>query len=234
MKKHWRMIIIVALSAAALAVLAGCGGDDSSTTADDQAGDGGAASSAASGSSSGGDSDFERRLAELESMEATITVKSDGKVESIWTSKGTNWRWDDPEDENSYVIYRGDENKFWVVDGNTASEYSTGGSESQAWMGKNPAAMITAFTEFSFGDIKDDVWEARFPMGSITIEFKGPEGLPTKMTVDSDGDVQVVEFEYTNIGSVSDDLFELPSDVTVTVVPGLDDMQGMGVEMPSS
>ncbi len=230
MKRHWLTLIIVALSVVALAAWSGCGGDDS-TDADGQAED----TITVSGppATTGAASDFEARMAELENLEATVEVKQDGESMVIWSSKEDNWRWQDPNDEGSYVIYRGDENKLWIVDGDTASELPNTGAEGQLWWSKNPAAMITAFTEFSYGDIVDDVWEARFPMGTITIELKGPEGLPSKMTIEQEGETQVTEFVYTDVGSVPDELFELPSGVSVQSVPGLEDLENLGAEIPS-
>lgn len=151
----------------------------------------------------------------------------------IWSSKQGNWRWQDPNDESSYVIYNKDKDTLWVVEGNTAQELPATGAEGMAWWGQNPAALITAFTEMSYGDVVDDVWEAQFPMGTITIELKGPEGLPSKMTVEQDGDTEVMEFIYSDVGSVSDSLFELPANVSVQQMPDIEGMEDMGTGMPS-
>lgn len=227
MRRSWLTFMIVVLGVVVLVAWSGCGGDEEGETTSSAHEDDTATEAVSTGGGSGDQSEFEQRLAELENLEATVTVIKDGETEVIWSSKQGNWRWQDPNNESSYVIYNKDKDVLWIVEGNTAQELPGTGAEGMAWWGQNPAALITAFTEFSYGDIVDDVWEAQFPMGKLTIELKGPEGLPSKMTVEQDDETQVLEFEYTDVGSVADSLFELSSNVTVQQMPDIEGIEGV-------
>lgn len=233
MKRNWLTLFVIVLGSIVLAAWAGCGGDDEGETTSVAQDDSASTEASTTASSSGDQSEFEQRLADLEDVEATVTVIQDGVTEVIWSSKQGNWRWQDPNDESSYVIYNKDQDVIWIVDGDTAQELPGTGAEGMAWWGQNPAALITAFTEFSYGDIVDDVWEAQFPMGKITIELKGPEGLPSKMTVEQDDGTQVLEFEYTDVGSVPASLFELPAGVTAQQLPDIEGIENLGTGVPS-
>lgn len=155
-----------------------------------------------------------QKVDQFKSMEFTVEVVEDGKTTSKWTQKDGSWRYDNPSDPTSYTIYNKKQNKTWIVSGNTAVE-SSGDTDLASAM-YNPVTALAVFALAPKTGGSDDVWELGFGGDSITIEFKGPEGLPTKMTSVSSGDTNVTEYKYSNVGSVKDSTFELPSNVQVT------------------
>ncbi len=155
-----------------------------------------------------------KRLDDLKKMEMTVEMVADGQSSGKWTQKDNNWRWDDASDKTSYMIYNDQQKKTWVVNGDTAVE-SSGADNSGASF--NPATMLSAFAYLPSTNRSGDTWEYNMPgAGKLTIEFKGPEGLPSLMTEeDTSGKKTVTEFRYTNVGNVKASMFELPSNVKV-------------------
>lgn len=176
----------------------------------------------------GGDN-LSSQIEGLKSQEMTVEVISNGKTNVIWSQKEGSWRWEDPADKNSYVIFNAPKNKMWLVKGNTASEIST--AQSYQYMGMSPESLLKMYTALPATTRTEDTWEFDVPgQGKMTIEFKGPQGLPTKLvTTDATGKTDVVEFKYSNVGSVPDSLFELPAGVSVQE-DGFGG--GMGVTVP--
>jgi len=155
-----------------------------------------------------------QRLDDLKKMEMTVEMVEDGKSSGKWTQKDNNWRRDDANDKTSYMIYNDQQKKTWVVNGDTAIESSGADNSGTSF---NPATMLSAFAYLPSTNRSGDTWEFNMPgSGKLTIEFKGPEGLPSLMTEeDTSGKKTVTEFKYTNVGNVPASMFELPSSVKV-------------------
>ncbi|MEK7817799.1 MAG: hypothetical protein AAB281_06045 [Actinomycetota bacterium] len=168
----------------------------------------------------GGDN-LSSQIEGLKSQEMTVEVVANGKSAGTWSQKEGSWRWEDPSSKDKYIIFNAKKNKMWNVSGNTATELDT--SMSSQYMGFSPESYLKMYSMLPATNRTGDTWEFDMPgQGKLSIEFKGPQGLPTKLeTTDaSTGKTDVVEFKYSNVGSVSDSLFELPAGVTVT--PGID------------
>ena len=168
--------------------------------------------------------DFNKKLDELKKAEMTVEVIQNGDSSGKWSQNSSgSWRWEDANDTTSYVIYNADKKKTWVVNDDTAIE-STDTSQSQSYAGFNPALMMSSFAAMTYMPHtggSDDTWEWEIPgTGKLTIEFKGPNGLVTRV-IDEDSSTKktdTTEFVYSNVGSVSSSLFELPSNITVTTM----------------
>lgn len=177
----------------------------------------------------GGEGSLSDRIDALKELEMTVEVIDNGKSVVIWSQKQGNWRWDDPQDKNTYVIHNASLNKTWSVTGETAVELS--GSQLPQYMGMSPASMLGIYAALPATSRTDDTWELNLPgKGSIIIEFKGPEELPTRMTSTdaTAGKTDVIEFKYSNVGAVPDSLFELPAGVQVQQAPA----GGMEITVP--
>ncbi|MFA5808890.1 MAG: hypothetical protein WC935_00955 [Thermoleophilia bacterium] len=157
-----------------------------------------------------------RKMDDLSKKELTVEVVEDGKTTSKWSQKDGSWRYDDPSNQTSYIIYNKQKNKTWSVDGKTAVEFS--GDNGMAALGYNPVTMLGIYALVPKTGGTDDVWEFKMGSDEIIIEFKGPDGLPSKVSTTSSGKKTVTEFTYSNIGSVSSSIFELPANITVTSV----------------
>lgn len=165
--------------------------------------------------------DFNKKLDELKKAEMTVEVVQNGDSNGKWSQNSSgSWRWDDAKDKTSFVIYNADKKKTWIVNGDTAVE-STDTSQSQAYAGFNPALMMSSFAAMTYMPHtggSDDTWEWEITgTGKLTIEFKGPNGLVTKV-IDEDYSTKktdTTEFVYSDVGSVSSSLFELPGNITV-------------------
>ena len=147
-----RSPLIIAATALTLMVMlawAGCGGQDSGTTTEDNAAT--VAADTAEGTGSGTSSDFESQMSDLEDLEATVDVSQNGEMLVTWSQKDGSWRWQDPTDKSSYVIYNDIQDKLWIVDGDTATESSGVGAQGQSWWGMSPAAMIQRSEERRVG-----------------------------------------------------------------------------------
>jgi len=168
--------------------------------------------------SSAGDS-MDKRIEELKKMEMTVEIIEDGKSTGKWSQKDNNWRWDDANDKASYMIYNDQQKKSWVVNGDTAVESSGADNPGSSF---NPATMLSAFAYLPSTNQSGDTWEFNMPgAGKLTMEFKGPEGLPSMMTQeDTSGKKTVTEFKYTNVGNVKASMFEMPSNVKMMSGPG--------------
>lgn len=155
-----------------------------------------------------------KRLDDLKKMDMTVEMIADGQSSGKWTQKGNNWRWDDANDKTSFMIYNDQQKKTWVVNGDTAIESSGADSSGAAF---NPATILSAFAYLPSTNRSGDNWEYNMPgSGKLTIEFKGPQGLPSTMSEeDTSGKKTVTEFKYTNVGNVPASMFELPGNVTM-------------------
>ncbi|MHB1325454.1 MAG: hypothetical protein ACYDGS_06740 [Thermoleophilia bacterium] len=160
-----------------------------------------------------------KRLDDLKKMEMTVEMVEDGKSSGKWTQKDNNWRWDDANDKASYMIYNDQQKKSWVVNGDTAVESSGADNPGTSF---NPATMLSAFAYLPSTNQSGDTWEFNLPgAGKLTMEFKGPEGLPSLMTQeDTSGKKTVTEFKYTNVGNVKASMFEMPGNVKMMSGPG--------------
>lgn len=164
----------------------------------------------------GGDN-LSSQIEGLKSQEMTVEVVSNGKTTVKWSQKEGSWRWEDPSSIDKYIIFNAKKNKLWEVSGNTATELDT--SMSAQFMGFSPESLLKMYSMLPATNRTGDTWEFNIPgQGGLTIEFKGPQGLPSKMVTSdaSTGKTDVTEFKYSNVGSVPDSLFELPAGVTAT------------------
>ena len=219
--------IVAALGMTGLMLLGGCGGDSSSQQPQ------------ASGPAANNSGDtLDQRIEALKKMEMTVEMIENGKSSGKWSQKAGSWRWDDPTDKTSYMIYNNQKKKTWVVNGDTATE--TSGESESLIAGYNPALVMSIYSMMPRTGGSGDTWEFSIPgAGKLTMEMNGPNGLPTKMT-DEDaqtGKTTVTEFVYSNVGNVPDSMFELPANVKVTAVdssgitPGGTSTRGSGTSM---
>ncbi|MHB9053583.1 MAG: hypothetical protein ACYC5F_06300 [Thermoleophilia bacterium] len=210
-KKLVATFIAVAFGLAALLIMSGCGGDDSSSQQPQMSG--------LPGSNTG--DTLDKRIEQLKQMEMTVEMIDDGQSVGKWSQKAGSWRWDDPTDKTSYTIYNNQKKKTWIVNGGSATETS-GNSEAMV-AGYNPAMIMGVYSMMPRTGGSDNNWEFSIPgAGKLTMEMNGPNGLPTKMTEEDaqTGKTTVTEFVYSNVGSVPDSTFELPSNVQVTPTGG--------------
>lgn len=213
-KAHLLVILCIILAA----TLSACGDEETDTSTDDQAGD----TQTAPDDREPSPSDPFDAVAELE---ATVTVTVNGQTTVIWSQKDENWRWQDPDNQESYVIYNAEEGKLWVVDDKVAQESDQAGENSIYWA-QSPAGMLGMFTIVPGGIYEGDTYTHDVDNDGnvdVVIEFKGPEGLPSSfISYAPDGSEEdSITFEYTDVGNVSDDLFVLPADVTIQAMPDL-------------
>lgn len=148
----------------------------------------------------------------------TVEIVENGKSQGKWT-QGSDGSWRYQGNDGTIFIYNATQKKSWLVNGNTAYESPVAEASYEAF---NPAMMLTAFSYLPQTGGSGDVREFGEPgQGKITIEFKGPNGLPSKVTeVDKQGKTTVTEFNYSDVGSVPESDFELPSGVSASTVPG--------------
>lgn len=161
------------------------------------------------------------RFDELANIEATVAVTVNGQNSVVWSQKDGSWRWQDPSDPENYVIYNAEQGKLWVVNDKGATESDQAGEESMYW-GMGPSGMLSMYTMLPGGTMTDDTYEINVPgEGRIVVEFKGPEGLPSRFGIydAANNEEESIIFTYTDVGNVSDDLFVLPADVTVQAMP---------------
>jgi len=209
-----KLLILGALIAAgvtALSVWAGCGGNDNTQQVPEvnQMQTSAAASSEASDTLS-------KVIDDLKKADMTVEVINNGKNQGKWSqNKDGSWRWEN-EDKSVIVIYNAQKQKFWTINGSTAYE-ETQTTEAQ-YAAYNPVTIFSSFAYLPRTGGSNDTWEFNVPgTGKLTIEFKGPQGLPTKVVSEdhTTGETDVTEFIYTDVGSVPSSMFELPSGVTV-------------------
>lgn len=220
------LILAFVLSVSVIAGLTACGDEEEETTtqataetATDENGD---------QDTTTGDSDDP--FSEVENIEATVEVTVNGETTVIWSQKDGSWRWQNPDDPEDYVIYNDDEKKLWVVSDKVATESSSSGQDSVYW-GMSPAGRLGMYAMLPGGVMSDDTFEVDVPgEGKIVVEFTGPQGLPSEFTVFdlSGNEKESIVFEYSDVGNVSSDLFELPSDVTIQSIPDVPEMPGGG------
>jgi hypothetical protein len=206
-------ILIAAVATAIMLFAGGCGGDD-----EPKAGNG-SPQDMLRNAGNGGE-DLNARIKELEKTPMTVEIIQNGDPEGKWSQDGKgSWRWQSSADERSYMIFNAEQNKFWNVSGDTATESS--GEAADSFQGFNPAVMMSGFTAMTYlprTGGSDDAWEWDVPgQGKLIIEFKGPDGMFSKLTSEdaTTGDTDVTEFKYSDVGDVPDSTFELPSGVTV-------------------
>lgn len=210
-RRTLRLIMIAGMCLLLVAWLSACGDEDVST--DTQLDE--PVTTETSSSDSG------NRFDALADIEATVEVTVNGESTVIWSQKAGSWRWQDPSDPGNYVIYNAEQGKLWMVDDKVATESDQAGEDSTYW-GMGPSGMLGMYTMLPGGNMTDDTYEINVPgEGKVIIEFKGPEGLPSKFgTYDAAGnEEESIVFTYTDVGDVSDDLFVLPEDVTVESIP---------------
>ncbi|RJQ43769.1 MAG: hypothetical protein C4534_07475 [Gaiellales bacterium] len=166
-------------------------------------------------------------FASVENIEATVTVAVDGEVTVIWSQKDGSWRWEDPKDPESYVIFNKEEGKLWVVSDKVAMESDAAAGEETMYWGMGPAGILGLYAAMPGTATDDDTYEISVPgEGRVVLELKGPQGLPSRfVTYDASGnEEQSIVFEYSDVGDVPDDLFVLPSDVTIQAMPDIPDL----------
>ena len=164
--------------------------------------------------------EFNQKLEELKSAEMTAEIVLNGQPEGKWSQNGMgSWRWESSQDVSSYVIYNAVQNKTWAVTGNSATELAE--AQKRVHELNSPALLLGSFqalTHLPRTGSTSDTWEWEFSgISYLTMEFKGPDGLISKVT-DEDvesGETDVTEFRYSEIGEVPDSRFELPAGVTV-------------------
>lgn len=209
-----KLMIIIAIFALGLLLMlgaAGCGGSDTPQPE--------VSAPTLPSSAANVQDDLNKRIEELKQKEMTVEVVDDGKSLGKWSQDGNgSWRSDDPQTATSYTIYNADKKKGWNVNGKSATEIDP--DFMQAYELGSPLLLLSTYASFAYiprSGGTDDSWEWNVPgMGSLKIEFKGPEGLISRITADDPtSGSTVLEFKYTNVGSVPQSIFELPSDVTV-------------------
>ena len=238
MRKLSAIVIVSFLGLAVLLAADGCGG--SSTV------DSGTVNTRPGPPASAGDS-LDQRIEAMKQMEMTVEIIEEGQaISGRWSQKGGSWRWESSKESNYYTIHNKALHKTWKVavnPGSTALDYKiylgsevlqtgtlqpgeavalkiSGASESSV-KAFDPAAMIGAFVMIPKTGGADDVWEIDVPeVGKISIEMKGPNGLPTKITNEDSrtGVTTTTQFVYSNIGNVPDSLFELPQNAKETTL----------------
>ena len=210
-----------------LLVWTGCGGNDNAQQAQNLL------NTATNGAGGGTASDtLASQIDQLKQLEMTVEIVENGKPHGKWSQKNGSWRWDDANDPTSYIIYNNQRQKTWVVTGDKAVEST--GSADQSYAAFNPALILGAYAYFPRTGGSGDTWEYNVPgQGKLTIEFKGPNGLPSQMVIEdaTAGTTDTTVFNYTNVGSVPDSLFELPSNVKTKSVDGGTDTTG--INLPS-
>lgn len=170
-------------------------------------------------SSTQAEADLDQKIEELKKKEMSVEVIVDGKSQGKWTQDGKgSWRQDDASSTTSYTIYNAEKKKGWTVSGKTATEIDP--SLMEMYEVSSPLLLLSAYSSFSNlprTSGSDDVWEWNVPgLGSLKIEFEGPDGAISKITSsDSTSGDSVIEFKYTDVGDVPASTFELPSDVTI-------------------
>ncbi len=202
------MAAAVVLTGVAMIMAAGCG--SSTPQAQNQP------KAPASSPGSGGSNAFSQQIDALKKTAMTVTETENGKKTGKWTQGSDgSWRWDaESGSSNSVIIYNASQKKTWTIDGNTATELTV---PATAYEGFNPAMMLAVFA-YVPGTGSGDTREYDANGSKLTVELKGPNGLPSKATSVNASNTTVWVFDYTSVPSSA---FDLPSGVTVQTVPGL-------------
>lgn len=232
MKSALKAVLLALLCILLFSWAIACGDEETDTTTADQQDE--PAATAAATDEDEGDGDETDPFDAVSEIEATVEVTVNGETTVIWSQKDDHWRWQDPEDPESYVIYNADEDKLWVVNDKVAQESAQAGEDSMYWA-QSPAGMLGLYRMIPGGTYSDDTFELSIPgEGKLVVEFKGPEGLPSSFTLfDASGnEEESITFQYSDVGNVPDDLFVLPADVTVQVAPEMPEIPGGMPEIP--
>ncbi len=213
-RKMATMGAVILAGLAALAALTGCGGSSQPQAQNLPAG----VTSPLANPGNNSQGALSQQIDALKKMAMTVEIVENGKSEGKWT-QGADGSWRYQGSDGTIFIYNAAQKKSWLVNGNSAYESPVAEASYAAF---NPAMMLTAFAYLPQTGGSGDVREYSEPgQGKITIEFKGPNGLPSKVTnVDKQGKTTVTEFNYSDVGSVPESDFELPSGVSVSTVPG--------------
>ncbi len=208
MRKKMLMAGAVVLTGVALVAAAGCG----SSTPQAQ----NPPKTPASSPGSGGSNTFSQQIDALKKTAMTVTETQNGKITGKWTQGSDgSWRWDAEDgSSNSVIIFNASQNKTWTIDGNTATESTL---PATAYEGFNPAMMLAVFA-YVPGTGSGDTREYSANGSKLTVELKGPNGLPSKATSVDASNTTVWTFDYSSVPSST---FDLPSGMTVQTVPGL-------------
>lgn len=163
---------------------------------------------------------------QLKKTQMTVEVIDDGKSLGRWSQNDRgSWRLDDPSSPDTYTIYNAEKMKGWRVTGKTATEFADP-SLLQIYLASSPLAVLGIYTSFAAiprTGGATDVWEwTNVPnVGSLRIEFKGPQGLISRIVSETPtAGKSELELKYSNVGDVPDSLFELPGDVQIETAPG--------------
>ena len=238
-KKIAAIVIVSFLGLVVMLAGGGCGGDGSGASG---TGDAGPNLPATAGNT------LNDRIQALKNMEMTVEVIADAdeNLSGKWSQKAGSWRWEASKETNYYVIHNNALQKTWKVavnPGSTPIDYriylgnevkqsgtlqpgesvalEISSSSESSIEALNPANVMSAFAMIPRTGGTDDAWEINDPnVGKITIEMKGPNGLPTKITSEDaqTGVTSTMQFVYSNIGNLPDSLFELPPNAKVTTV----------------
>lgn len=162
-------------------------------------------------------------IEELEKKAFAAEIFSGGKSARRWSQDGKgSWRLERSADPiDPVTIYNASKKKGWLVRGETAYEITDSGYLQSMYRGMSPIASVLnaaparsgRFAQAPKSAGADGIWEWDFG-GGLRIEFKGPEGLLSKIIVcHNAGKRGEQSVEYMNLGSVPSDLFELPAGV---------------------
>ena len=163
-------------------------------------------------------SNLSQQLDALKKTQVTVQEVTNGQNSGKWTQGSDgSWRWDAQDGSNSStMIYNASQNKTWTIDGNTATESSVAAS---AYAGFNPMTMLAAFAYLPQTSGSGDTREYDSNGEKLTVELKGTNGLPSKVTsVDAQGKTNEWDFDYSDVPSST---FDLPSGVQVQTVPSI-------------
>ncbi|MBE0429854.1 MAG: hypothetical protein IBX61_08275 [Thermoleophilia bacterium] len=207
------LIVLAVVTALFTAFLAGCGNDEPEAEAP-------APEQTQQPPVTSEDTELDQKIEELKNRAMTVEVFEDGESIGKWSQDGKgSWRLEEPAGE--IYIYNADMEMAWRISDDTATELDP--AFMPMYEASSPMILLSAYSVFALGprtDGGDDVWEWNLPgIGSLKIEFKEPEGLISRIISESpDADKKELEFEYTDVDDVPEDLFELPDDVAVVTI----------------
>lgn len=180
--------------------LAGCGGDSTTTKS-------GSTSSGGQGGNAAVRTDYQWTEI-FEQMEATVEVTATDGIHFTYSQKNGNWRWKN-EAVDMTEVYNKALNVTWtVIGGRVTDTPGDGGGPDLSPM------LVFAPLEFTVPDSRSGnvlTYEITGG-GKATVELNGPNELPSKLTIDTPpAGPRVIDFKYSNVGSVPDSLFQRPA-----------------------